>query len=165
MRAIERIDNFLEKVNWSELQKKWKVPVLEIDTEFIRKSWKDNPDQRIGQLLINLGLIDDSMEAWVSEESDILIDQGVSPEGCLYWTSIYDKDENVLPEPITRLVSELSINHINRIIEFIEINNGHVSYNMRIAFENMLERDKKTISINSATKLEEEVAEELSLAA
>jgi len=138
MRPKERIDDFLAKVNWSELQKKWKIPVLEIDTEFIRKSWKENPDQRIGQLLINLGLIEDSLEKWVTEEATILIDQGLPPEECLYWTSMYDENEVLLETPKTRLVATLTPEHINNIITFMYNYGGRISPDMQKAFDNVL---------------------------
>lgn len=143
MRPIERIDNFLEKVNWSKLQEKWEIPVLEIDTELIRKAWKSNPDQRIGQLLINLGLIDDSIERWSTEDSTVLIDQGVAPEDCLYWTSIYDKDGNPLEEPATRLISTLSEKHIEQILRFMQEHKGKISFQQTLAFGNMLRKYKE----------------------
>ena len=41
----------------------------------------------------------------------------------LYWTSIYDKDSNLLPEPITRRVEDLDSDHIINIILYCKRNN------------------------------------------
>jgi hypothetical protein len=146
MRPIERIDNFLRKVSWKQLGERWSM-----DLHFLEKSqeyntelytnfldyWVDNSDQRIGQALINLTLIPDNMKAWIDEESDILIDQGIAPEECLYWTSLYDKDNVILDEPITRLVKDMDVSHINRILEQIP---NRLSENMKQAFQNVIKK-------------------------
>lgn len=41
----------------------------------------------------------------------------------LYWTSIYDKDSNLLLEPITRRVEDLDSDHIINIILYCKRNN------------------------------------------
>ena len=41
----------------------------------------------------------------------------------LYWTSIYNKDGNLLPEPITRRVEDLNSDHIINIILYCKRNN------------------------------------------
>lgn len=123
MRPIERIDNFLEKVDWSELLKKFvkiKDPKIYIKLGMlpkITKYWKENPDQRIGQVLINLGIIPNG-DAWDYEEWEILKDQGFPPEEYLFWTSHYDEHEKELDKPITRLVANLTPEHILRIKEY-----------------------------------------------
>jgi len=42
--------------------------------EKIEKLWSDMPDLRFGQLLINLGMIDDSSASWNTED-DLYEDQ------------------------------------------------------------------------------------------
>ena len=37
----------------------------------IEEIWKDSPDQRFGQLLINLGIADDSVRLWQNEDSGL----------------------------------------------------------------------------------------------
>jgi len=166
MRPIERIDNFLKLVNWEKVLKRWNINGFahydlftcdkcsgegEISPDYdicekcngsgqlyaiFLKYWKENFDQRIGQVLINLDLIPDNFKIRVDEESDILIDQGISPEECLYWTSLYDENENLLDKPITRLIKDLEPNHIKRILK------GHykrLSENYRKAFDNILQ--------------------------
>jgi hypothetical protein len=142
MRPIERIDNFLSKVDWGKLYDRWNLPnSFCTDMDFINPKfveyWKENPDQRIGQVLINLNLIPDKFDIWTDEESDILIDQGIPLEDCLYWTSFYDKDENLLKEPVTRLIKDLKPDHIKKILK------GHykrLSENYKKAFDNVLQK-------------------------
>lgn len=141
MRPIERIDNFLSKVSWPDLAIKWNVSDIIYEDFFDEKFdnaikyWKENPDQRIGQVLINLNLIPDNMRIWLDEESDILIDQGIPPEECLYWTSVLDKDESLLEEPITKLIKDLDPNHIIRILEMFD---KRLDENLKKAFNNVL---------------------------
>ena len=140
MRPIERIDNFLNKVNWDKLWIRWNYiefnDTLRNKTlDDIIKYWKENPDQRIGQVLINLNLIPDRMDIWLDEEDSILLDQGIAPEECLYWTSIFNKDNERLLEPITKLICELEINHINTILTSSRLN---LSDLYKQAFKNVL---------------------------
>ena len=37
----------------------------------IGRIWKRNPDQRFGQLLINLGVIKDSSQSWSREDNEL----------------------------------------------------------------------------------------------
>ena len=142
MRPTERIDNFLGKVNWKYLlEDRWKItPIFNfIKLDHITDIgiyWRNNPDQRIGQVLINLGMIPDSMKVWLDEESDILIDQGIAPEECLYWTSIMDKNKQLLDKPTPHLIKDMSIDHLQAIIK-----DGYtLSDNMKQAFKNVIEK-------------------------
>jgi len=78
---------------------------------------------------------------WHAEEPDILMSQGIALEECLYWTSMYNKDEKVLDEPITRKVSSLTKEHIIRIVEFMKEHNGKLSPEMEQAFTNVLMKE------------------------
>lgn len=142
MRPIERIDNFLEKVNWNDLLKKWGLEDAKTYIKLgtigkITEYWKENPDQRIGQVLINLGIIPDG-EAWGYEEYQILMDQGYPPEECLYWTSVFDAEGNLLEKPITRKVSELTKEHIRNIYKFAYEQRGYINMLYNMAFVNVL---------------------------
>jgi len=141
MRPIERIDNFLSKIDWSKLIERWNIK----DTEnfytstplFIASEWKNNSDLRFGQLLINRNDVEDTMQIWCDEEYDILLDQGVAPEECLYWTSCYDKDMNHIPE-VSKLIKDLETDHINNIYTHIFKYAGRLSDKYRNAFRNVL---------------------------
>jgi len=150
MRPIERIDDFLKKVDWSDLlYNRWKLDKeIYYDKKIayaikptVTEYWKENPDMRIGQVLINMQLVPNNIMIWHAEEPDILMSQGIPPEECLYWTSMYDKDEKVLDEPITRKVSSLTKEHIIRIVEFMKEHNGKLSPEMEQAFTNVLMKE------------------------
>lgn len=152
MRPIERIDNFLEKVNWANLiEERWNLPAPTSGEDSIVNNilgysnytafenyWKENPDQRVGQVLINLGLVPDNLRIWSDEEEDILISQGVPPEECVYWTSIYDRENNLLSAPVTRLIKDLDISHILNIKRYAYNKQVSLPHNVLQAFENIL---------------------------
>jgi len=150
MRPIERIDDFLKKVDWNDLlYNRWKLDKeIYYDKKIayaikptVPEYWKENPDQRIGQVLINMQLVPNDIMIWHAEEPDILMSQGIALEECLYWTSMYNKDEKVLDEPITRKVSSLTKEHIIRIVEFMKEHNGKLSPEMEQAFTNVLMKE------------------------
>ena len=95
MRPIERIDNFLNKVDWNKLCKRWDIDrnifedevfgIYELKNNPFVVYWKENPDQCIGQVLINLNLISDKMDIWLDEESDILDAQGLLDRNCVHY--------------------------------------------------------------------------------
>ena len=39
--------------------------------ELIEKIWDKSPDQRFGQLLINCGIVDDSLRVWNNEDNTL----------------------------------------------------------------------------------------------
>lgn len=118
MRCPERIDMFLQLVDLDKLSKHWLLdkPIPRIHRR-ARTYWKRNPDQRFGQMLINLGMIPDSFAAWCQEDSDILIMQGNKPRDVLFWGSNYDKKGNLLPETKWRLIKDLDTSHIKNILK------------------------------------------------
>ena len=83
MRPIERIPIFLEKVDYIKLAHRWHIKKFDISPEYIYKPflhyWLENPDQRFGQVLINLNLIPDKLKIWHDEEDAILLSQGIDP--------------------------------------------------------------------------------------
>jgi hypothetical protein len=119
MRPIERIDNFIEKVNTIKMSNRWKLDTIwhinllsMFTSDTFITYWKENYDMRVGQALINFGIIPDNFSAWNDEESDILKDQGLPPEEYLFWGSIYDKDMN--PIPLTHRLIKIWIQIILR---------------------------------------------------
>ena len=139
MRTPERIDNFLKLINLDKLAKRWWILPdllkLNIYNEKVTKYWKENPDQRIGQVLINLQLIPNNFSIWNDEEDEILINQGIPPEKYLFWTSLFDKNGNTLKEPITKLIEDLDATHIHNILTSKLL---HLSDIQKKAFNNEL---------------------------
>ena len=126
MRAKERIPIFLDKVNWNKLAKRWKLDISAFDyirppnenvATAIVEYWNENPNQRFGQVLINLGLIPDTMRIWLDEENEILKSQGVPEREFRLWGQNYDKDMNQLPKTIWKPIMELSTDHIKAILD------------------------------------------------
>lgn len=125
MRPKERIANFLEKVDWEYLlNKRWNLGIsmdneiwdyLYNDTWDI-KYWLDNPDQRVGQVLINLNIIPDDFKIWVDEDVEILKDQGVPIREVLLWGQNYDKDMNRLAKTNWLLLKDMATDHIENIL-------------------------------------------------
>jgi hypothetical protein len=155
MRPIERIDNFLNKVDWSILKDKWSIEWTYFDDILsqpltyckFRKYWKENPDQRIGQVLINLGLIPDLFQAWNDEESEILEAQGLAPEEYLFWGSIYDKDMN--PIPLTqRLIKDMDTDHIEKVLSLFTGEKRKLTTEYITAFTNVLKSRNRNYSID-----------------
>lgn len=148
MRVLERIDNFLSKVDWGKLNDRWELRKLIPDLKSVLTTqinptlveyWKDNFDQRFGQALINSGLVPGNILIWIDEDEDILLDQGLPPEEVYYWKSNYDKDMNPLPKTIFKLIKDLDTDHIENIYKYIFDIGGRLSTNYRIAFNNVLE--------------------------
>ena len=125
MRPHERIEHFLENVDWSKLQTRWGLDPdgLNLDTKIVEDYWKENPDQRFGQVLINLGFIEDKLNIWIDEEYDILIAQGLETRDVIFWTSYYDKDNKLLDKPISRLIKDLDTEHIQTLLGIVKTTN------------------------------------------
>jgi hypothetical protein len=39
--------------------------------DYMKRLWKEHPDWRYGQLMINCGLIPDTMQGWLYEDDDL----------------------------------------------------------------------------------------------
>jgi hypothetical protein len=148
MRVLERIDNFLFKVDWEKLNDRWKLRKLIPDLKSVLTTqinptlveyWKENYDMRFGQVLINLNIVPDNMKIWGDEDDNILLDQGLPLEEVFYWGSNYDKDMNLLPKTIYRLIKDLNTDHIENIYKFVFDKGKRLPTDYRIAFNNVLE--------------------------
>ena len=132
MNHKERIPIFIKLVNWSKLLQRWGNPITEnelhnlYDLNKIIKYWKQYPELRIGQMLINLGVIDikdqyKQNKIWYDNEQSILLDQGINPIDFLLWTSLFDKEGNRLKSPKTQLLKDLSTDHLQNIMIKLKI--------------------------------------------
>ena len=153
MRSKQRISNFLNKINWFELiHNQWNifndklithtcVFKIQKDINIIKEYWLNNPDERIAQVLVNNDYIPNKPGFWYyDEEYEILVNQGIPVEECLYWTSIYDKDMNLLDKPIKRIVSNLTKDHIYAIIKQYDDHNRTLPEHYQQAFDNVLNK-------------------------
>lgn len=129
MRPIARIDNFLENVDWFKLMCRWGIDYSYFDEMLhsgyndLIEYWKENPDLRFGQACINLNWMPDKLNIWIDEEYDILIAQGLEPRDVIFWTSYYDKDNNLLDKPISRLIKDLDTEHVQTLLGIVKTTN------------------------------------------
>lgn len=154
MKPIERIDNFLDKVDWTNLiLERWRLSGKYLDflkfinnpeeLEEIKRLWKQRSEQRIGQFLINQGLIPDKVSIWYDETAEILHSQGFPWEECLFWGTMLDINEKPLKKPITTLVADLTPDHIRNIKNFFNKRNVSLPSRYIEAFNNVLKKATK----------------------
>ena len=87
------------------------------------KKWNNNPDQRFGQLLSNLNLVDKEIEdhIWNIEEDDWLIQNGYcNIEDIKFWGINYYKNGKKRKSTKYKLLKDLDNDHIQNIIKFFE---------------------------------------------
>lgn len=117
MRNPDRIQIFKSEVGIEQLVERWGVDTAGYCPVKFFEYWENNPDQRIGQALINCQMIVDSMEVWNDEDLTILNDLEIDTVNLLLWTSYYDKDKNLLSEAVQRPITELGTGHIKAILD------------------------------------------------
>lgn len=158
MRRIERISIILDIIPWynfiqntTGLDKlsanlKFVVDNIESKIEDIKKEWLENPDMRLGQLLINMNLAPDIFSLWIVEEDDWLIyNDYCNIEDIKFWGQNYDKNMNRLSETRWVLLKNLTTDHIKGIIKYFkdinrELNEDYLKYfNKRIEDEGVVE--------------------------
>ncbi len=82
--------------------------------------WKEYPDLRFGQMLINKNVIFDGCQ-WNIEEVDWLVSNNfIDIEKIEFWGVNYDKNENRLKKTKFKLLKDLDLEHIKNIIKFFE---------------------------------------------
>ncbi len=66
-RRRKEVEDFVNSVHWGKIKNRWGLhpytPNL-LETEEFKKYWRQNPELRPGQALINLGLIKDDDLRW-----------------------------------------------------------------------------------------------------
>jgi len=139
MRNPKRIPIILDKIDWQmfvnecakdstdELTKKALLTRIQRDIKRIRDFWLEYPDLRLGQLLINDGYLDDTQFAWNVEEIDWMIKTGqLDFEDICFWGKNFDKDGNKLPKTEYITLREVTPEHAQAILDFIEKHNRHL---------------------------------------
>ena len=150
-RNIKRIDRFLELVNNENLLTNiWELPLdngdlravlslIAVKNKEITEFWKENPDLRYSQVLVNMGIIPNYPGFWYfTEEDEILEQQGLPLSEYMLWGVNFDKDMNRLPETDYRFICDLDTDHIEAILD------GQWTKNLRYiaAFNDELNRRK-----------------------
>jgi len=122
MRKKERIPVLLNLIDWNKLEESFSLNFSNIEKDEtiliqIDDYWNKNPDQRFGQMLINLGIAENNYYLWNEECNQFLKDQGVDPKEYTLWGVNFDKDRNRLPETTWKLAKDLDTDHIEAILE------------------------------------------------
>lgn len=92
------------------------ITIFNHDLPKITKYWLDNPDQRFGQMLINLNIVPDG-KYWNTEEVDWLIEkQHFSWDELHFWGRNYTKDNVKLDKTEWIRLKDLENDHIKKIM-------------------------------------------------
>lgn len=118
----ERInkENFIQTLfpTLTELGVKETVDSWENTIEDIDKTWKENPDLRLTQVFLSVGIISNVPGMWFhTEEVNYLISvKLIAPEDILFWGQNYDKEGNLLDNTNWILLRDMSKGHIKAIL-------------------------------------------------
>lgn len=135
MRNPKRIPIILEKIDWQLFvdhmvaleQSEKALNEINSSLNLIEHMWKKYPDLRLGQLLINILIIPDSQIAWNTEEVDWMIQTGqLDFEDICFWGKNFDKDGNKLPQTEYITLREVTPDHAQAILDYIEKHNGYL---------------------------------------
>lgn len=148
MRRIERIPiiiNFFKtnkiKILRDFIGQKEVAPIVE-NWDEIEKEWNNHPDYRMGQLLINMGLIS-AGKTWLEEEVDWLTEYNYFKfEELHFWGRNYDKDMNQLPRTEFIPLKDLTTDHIKAIIKFIKEQGQQLSSEYLEYFKKRINHEK-----------------------
>jgi hypothetical protein len=131
---------FLGLDNFQTLQV---IDKIEMQTPKLKDFWERHPDQRFGQLLSNMFVVDKDTEnrIWNIEEDDWLIKNGYcNIEDITFWGVNYYKNGKKRKTTKFVLLKDLKTDHIQNIIKWFEdqnalhkLNKGYLKYfNSRI---------------------------------
>lgn len=85
--------------------------------DVLKSYWAKYPDCRMGQLLINHGVV--SQSSWFTEEVDWLIKHGYFKfEELNFWGTNFYKNGKRKPKTVYKLLKDLDLDHIKAIIKF-----------------------------------------------
>lgn len=128
-RPVERIIPFLEFIE-GKLGKIfddiYKIPESDnsnvindlIHSEEFIDFWLDNSDLRFSQALVNQYVIPNYTGFWYYIEEDEILEQlGIESREYLLWGQNYDENMNLLPKTIRKPIKDLTIEHIQAILD------------------------------------------------
>jgi hypothetical protein len=152
-RPVERIGIFIDLVDWTKLLKPLNrsdeettevVKIIKDNIAIIYDFWIENPDLRVFQVLINLGVIANSWTygSIYYEEDWVLLDkQGINPRDFLLWGTL-GKDKKEFKRI---LIKNMEFSHIKAIMNDFTKGKLKVHSFYLTAFENELKKDFKVI--------------------
>ena len=143
MRNPQRIDIFLKKIKEDDNLEKvlTRIFKLNVDDDGIKivKSgysvieifWKENPDWRFTQVLVNSGLLPNYPGFWYhTEDEDIFVQLGGESRDIYFWGVNYTKDMERLPETKWTLIKDLETDHIEAILDGEYMRSGSKYYKL-----------------------------------
>lgn len=129
MRRPERISIVLKAIPWfnfiqnnlglPKMGKQLKDILTNIENNLprIQREWILNPDMRLGQLLIALGIAPDSLTLWNSEEVDWMIKNDcIEPRDILFWGRNFTKTMKPLERTQWILIKDMDTDHIEAVV-------------------------------------------------
>ena len=134
---------FLGLDNFQTLQV---IDKIEMQTPKLKDFWERHPDQRFGQLLSNMFVVDKDTEnrIWNIEEDRWLINNGyIKFEDITFWGVNYYKNGKKRKSTKYKLLRDLDLDHIKNIIKFLENYNAVGQLNIKY-----LEYFNKRIELN-----------------
>lgn len=111
----------------------------------IEKYWLNNPDLRLTQVLINLDIIPNFPGSWYYiEETDWLIKNNYCKfEDINFWGKRLDINNKLLSETKWILLKDLSMDHIESILSFVEKNNINIKPEYKKYFKQRLSKNNE----------------------
>ena len=144
MRNPQRIDIFLNKIKEGNNLIKMLTDLCKLNLhesyinneilsnlEGIEKLWKENPDWRFTQVLVNSGLLPNYPGFWYYiEDEDIFMELVGEPKDIYFWGVNYTKDMERLPETKWTLIKDLETDHIEAILDGEYMRSGSKYYKL-----------------------------------
>ncbi len=133
MRRPERIPIVLELINWDRFLTEMigtneHLPVISENLPRIIKEWYAAPDLRLGQLLINMGLLPDIGRLWMVEEVDwLVINNYCNFEDINFWGRDFNKDGRRIDKTEYILLKDLTDDHIENILRWFVTRGGRLN--------------------------------------
>ncbi|KEQ31207.1 hypothetical protein N180_02865 [Pedobacter antarcticus 4BY] len=146
MRNPERIPIILDLIqgNYKQFLDDLHVEVGDIDSLIslyntkridIEEYWMANPDLRLTQVLVNMGILQNIPGDWYyKEETDYVVEKGFCDfEDVHFWGVNFDEFGKQLPATLHKPLRELDTNHIRAIVKMFEghhtrLKHGYIDY-------------------------------------
>jgi hypothetical protein len=153
MRNKKRIPIVLDKIDWNlfisdnlELnisQTNLLVNKIKDNIEGITNYWNNNPDLRLGQLLIKQGYTPETLKLWNCEETDWLVNNNLCAfEDINFWGRTRDINNNKLPQIQYIVLKELDDAHISAILDWCDEHNIKIKPKYEEYFNKRIEKLK-----------------------
>lgn len=97
------------------------IKAWKLNEDLVKKLWIKNPDLRLTQVLINVGIMPNFPGFYYYIEDELLmIDTGLlAPRDILFWGQNYDKDNNRLDETNYILIRDINNGHLQAILDVV----------------------------------------------